>query len=178
MNNWYVITGGPSTGKTTLLKKLNKLGYSVIPEAARTLIDESIQKGISVEELRADERKFQEAVARMKEKIESELDPNELIFFDRGMHDSIAYMRYYNYKIDDWLQELSNKSVYKNVFLLKPLKRYEKDYARVEDDAFRGKIHALLKDAYSEFKMEPISLKPVSVNDRLKIILEHIEAEQ
>ena len=28
-SNWYVITGGPSSGKTTILKKLKKLGYIV-----------------------------------------------------------------------------------------------------------------------------------------------------
>ena len=26
--NWYVITGGPSTGKTTVINLLHKLGYN------------------------------------------------------------------------------------------------------------------------------------------------------
>lgn len=175
MNKWYVITGGPSTGKTTLLKELEKLGYRVVPEAARTLIDESLKKGISVEELRSNEEHFQEEVARMKEKVEASLDKNVVTFFDRGMQDSIAYMKYYDYKISDWLQQLSEQSVYNKVFLLEPLNKYEKDYARIEKDDFREKIQTLLYEAYAKFNMTPIMLKPTSVQQRLKTILDQIE---
>ncbi|MEM5794016.1 MAG: AAA family ATPase [Candidatus Aenigmatarchaeota archaeon] len=42
--SWYVITGEPSSGKTTILKKLEELGYFVVPETARILIDKYIKK--------------------------------------------------------------------------------------------------------------------------------------
>ena len=44
-SSWYVITGGPSTGKTTLLEELAKRGYKTIPEVARVVIDEGIAAG-------------------------------------------------------------------------------------------------------------------------------------
>ena len=81
-NNWYVITGGPSAGKTTLLAELEKLGYKTIPEAARTLIDEAVAEGIDVNALRVDEKRFQEDVARLKESIETTHDASTPTFFD------------------------------------------------------------------------------------------------
>ena len=37
--NWYVITGGPSTGKTTTIDLLQKQGYHTTIEHARHYID-------------------------------------------------------------------------------------------------------------------------------------------
>jgi predicted ATPase len=42
--NWYVITGAPSSGKTTLLKELEELGYRVIHEVARAFIEMEMEQ--------------------------------------------------------------------------------------------------------------------------------------
>lgn len=177
-NNWYVITGGPSTGKTTLLAELDKLGHRVVPEAARMVIDEGIAKGLTISQVRADELAFQRDVLKLKQKVEAALDVNKLTFLDRGMHDSLAYLRHYGFEIDDWVQELFKNSMYKKVFLLEPLPQYVKDYARTEGGGFTKKMHKLLHDAYADFGMEPIHIPPVSVEERLKIILAHVKQEQ
>ncbi|MDO8265391.1 MAG: ATP-binding protein [Candidatus Saccharibacteria bacterium] len=177
-NNWYVITGGPSTGKTSLLKELEKLGYKTIPEAARTVIDEALSRGISVEILRADEKRFQDDVAKLKEKIETTLKKSVVTFFDRGMQDTLAYMRYYSYELQDWEMELMKNAKYKKVFLLEPLATYESDYARTEDTEFAKNIQKLLFDAYSEFGMKPIILPALSLDDRVKFIIDKIKVEQ
>ncbi len=39
-NNFYVITGGPGVGKTTLLEELRNRHYTIVPEIARKLIKE------------------------------------------------------------------------------------------------------------------------------------------
>ena len=175
MNNWYVVTGGPSTGKTTLLAELEKLGHKTIPEAARVVIDEALAKGISVEELRADEKRFQEDVARVKETVEAERDPNTLTFFDRGMQDTTAYMRHYGFTIEPWVKALTDKSRYQKVYLLEPLPTYETDYARTEDKDFSQHLHKLLHDAYTECGMEPIIVPAVSVEDRVKFVLDRVK---
>lgn len=41
-NNFYIITGGPGVGKTTVLNELGKSGYSVVPENARKIIQEQV----------------------------------------------------------------------------------------------------------------------------------------
>ena len=65
-SKWYVITGGPSSGKTTVLKKLAELGYLTYPEAARVFIDGEMAKGKSLKEIRGDEAEFQRKVLKIK----------------------------------------------------------------------------------------------------------------
>jgi predicted ATPase len=177
-NNWYVITGGPSSGKTTLIDELSKLGHKTIPEAARVVIDEAIKKGISVEALRADEKKFQDEVMRLKGEIEGSYDKNVATFFDRGIHDTLAYFRFYGFEIDDWIKDLMDGSRYQKVFLLEPLPTFKEDYARTEDHDFAKKLHKLIHDAYTEFEMEPIHVPAMSLEERLKFILDKVKVGQ
>ena len=93
------------------------------------------------------------------------------------MHDTLAYLRYYGFKQDIWIDELMSKSTYKKVFLLEPLKVFEKDYARTEDEKFSKSIQKLLYNAYADFGMKPILVPPVSVEKRVKLILKHIEGD-
>ena len=39
-----VITGGPGCGKTSVLEALKKMGYEIVPEGARQIIEEQQQK--------------------------------------------------------------------------------------------------------------------------------------
>jgi predicted ATPase len=177
-NNWYVITGGPSTGKTSLIDELQKRGYKTIPEAARKVIDEAMAKGISMAELRADESRFQDDIVRFKATVESSQDPNELTFLDRGMQDSLAYLRYYGFPEESWHMDLMNSARYRKVFLLEPLPTFEQDYARIEDEDFTKRIHGLFLEAYTQYGMKPVVLPPVSIDDRVTIILSHVHKGQ
>ena len=71
-----------------------------------------------------------------------------------------------------------NKSQYKKDFLLELLPIYESDYARTEDLDFSKNIHAMSQDAYAEFGMAPVLVPALSLNDRIKFIIENIEVEQ
>src|SRR4051812_6924488 len=64
--NWYVITGGPSSGKSKLLDALAFHGFQVIPEAARILIDEKLSLGQSLKDIRGNEEAFQLEILKMK----------------------------------------------------------------------------------------------------------------
>lgn len=74
-SKWYVITGGPSSGKTTVLRELEKLGYIIYSEAARVFIDKEMKGGKSLEEIRRNEAEFQRKVLKIKIKIEKSAPP-------------------------------------------------------------------------------------------------------
>jgi len=172
--NWYVITGGPMTGKTKLVNELANLGYSTVPEAARTLIDDAISQGISAGKLRADEKRFQDDVAKLKKDIEKNIDRNTLTFFDRGVHDTIAYLKYYDYVVEDWIATLAKQSSYRKVFLLDPVKEYNQDYARTEDIDFTKRIQPLLNEAYSRYGMDVITVLNIGLENRVEFIIDAI----
>lgn len=174
-NQWYVITGGPSTGKSTLLKELESLGYTTLPEAARTVIDRAIATGKTVNELRANEAKFQLDVLKHKQEIERDHARDTLTFFDRGMHDTLAYLELINEKIDNAVIDAVKKSKYKKVFLLDPLSIYESDYARTETQEEALKLNALLHKAFSDYGMEPVKVPALSPSERAQFVLQHID---
>lgn len=65
MTNWYVITGGPSSGKTTTVNLLRDRGYTTTIEHARHYLDLQRIAGRTVEEVRAKQRQFQRGVLDM-----------------------------------------------------------------------------------------------------------------
>lgn len=171
-NSWYVITGAPHAGKTTLIEELEKIGHKVVLEAARVFIDEEIEKGETIEEIRKDEFEFQKKVLKMKIENETKKSQKEIIFWDRGIPDSLAYLEMLGIT-DEFFQKAANNSEYKKVFLLSPLP-YKKDYARTENEEQQLMIHKLLKKAYGNPKYNLIEIGDIGVEERLKFILKNL----
>lgn len=179
--NWWIITGGPSTGKSTLLSNLQQLGYKTVPEAARVAIDEGIERGQTVEEIRADEFYFQSQVHFRKARLEHTLPEHQLIFWDRGLDGDTSV-----YAIKAMLDDKANPDpdeiygteiisaptkLYKGVFLLDRLP-YQKDYARVEDEEEAAGIHNALDKAYRKFGYNPIRVPVLPIDERIEFILD------
>ncbi len=171
---WYVITGGPSAGKTTVLKYIEEAGYTVLPETARTYIDAEMAKGRMIEEIRIDEKAFQEIVLATKIDLHKDLSKDKIFFFDRGIPDTLAYFLYYGWEPSETMMKAMKECPYKKVFLL-DLPPYKKDYARIETDEARQKIHDLLGKVYRDAGFEVVTV-PVfpDKKDRAKFILKNL----
>lgn len=170
--NWYVITGGPSSGKTTVLKELSKLGYLIYPEAARVFIDQEIAKGKSLKEIRGDEAQFQKKVLEIKIETEKAAPKDKIVFFDRAIPDSIAYYQICGLNPKEILKFCQGKS-YRKIFLFEQLP-FENDYARVEDSKTIEKLNRLLKESYENLGYEVINIPALSVEERVQKILSEI----
>lgn len=172
-SNWYVITGGPSSGKTTVLNKLAKLGYLIYPEAARVFIDQEMAKGKSLKEIRGNEAEFQKKVLEMKIETEKATPKDKIVFFDRATPDSVAYYQICGLDPKEVLK-LCLKKTYRKIFFLEQLS-FENDYARVENRETIEKLNKLLKESYQDLGYEVISISAVSVKERVKKILIEIK---
>jgi predicted ATPase len=172
--NWHVITGGPSSGKTKIIERLAFLGYLTVPEAARILIDNERSKGRTTEEIRADEAEFQRIVLQMKIDVENRMPPNQIIFFERGIPDSIAYYKVCGVNTESAIRA-SQKRRYKMIFLLEQLP-FEKDYARVEDEKLANELSQLIHDSYSELGYNVIRVPLIKpIDRRVEFILSKIQ---
>jgi predicted ATPase len=159
MTNWYVITGGPSSGKTTIIELLRKRGYRTTIEHARHYIDTQRVSGRTIAEIRANQQEFQHRVLMMQIEQERAIDPDEVHFLDRALPDALAYYRYLSLDPDPALFEALKTASYRKVFIL-DLLPLANDYARTEDAAAQKKIHALLIKVYRELGF-PIEIVPV-----------------
>lgn len=174
-NNWYVVTGGPCSGKTTIIDVLKEKGYKVVYEAARWYIDEEIKKGKTLDEIRKNEYKFQKKILEIKIDVEKTLPKEELIFIERGIPDSTAYYNQLcNISKDDFLEKALKKCHYKKVFLFEMLD-YKKDYARTESSEEATKLEEALEKSYLDLGFEVIRIPKMSIQKRICFLLNNIK---
>lgn len=173
-NNWYVVTGAPHAGKTSVLELLENEGYWVVYETARIYIDNEIEKGRTIEEIRKNELEFQKGILDLKIDIEKNLPKNEMIFFDRAIPDSSAYYELCGLTNDKYLEKVTRESKYKKVFLFDYLP-YKKDYARIENEEEQITLHKLLKESYEKINIPMISVPVTDTKEqRMKFVLNNI----
>ena len=172
-NNWYVITGGPSSGKTTTVNMLSERGYQTTIEHARHYIDTMHQGGRTVEEIRRNQREFQSGVLEMQIEQEASLAPDKLVFLDRAIPDALAYYRFLNLEVDQRLTKAMQTASYKKIFVLELLP-FVKDYARTEDQEAQKKIHSLLVDVYTTLHSPVIHVPVLSPEERVNYILNNL----
>ena len=173
MTNWYVITGGPSSGKTTTVNILKARGYTTTIEHARHFLDTQRVTGRTVAEIRGSQAAFQRGVLDMQIEQEASLDPQALVFLDRALPDALAYYRFLGLPPDDRLLDALASVSYRKVFLLNllPLVR---DYARTEDEAAQKRIHALLRNVYEETGCRVETVQALPPEERVDYILANL----
>jgi predicted ATPase len=171
--NWVVVTGAPSSGKTSVIEELAHRGYAIQNEVAREVIEACLKRGLTLESIRNDRKNAQALQKRMLElKLAREmaLDTDRLVFMDRGMGDSITYFRLAGL---DTLEAEATARIfqYKKVFIFDrlPLK---KDNVRTEDDAQADKIDKMLEEDYKALGYDPVRVPVVPVKERADFILQ------
>lgn len=170
--NWYVVTGAPSSGKTTLVSELEKMGHRVVHEVARAYIEIQMQQGQTLEEIRADKKSFENWILNAKVALEAALPKDEIIILDRAIPDSIAYFEVAG--LDPRVAiEKSPRNRYKKVFLLDRLP-YQMDPARIEDTQTVVRLDKRLEQSYKELGYEVKRVRVMPIDERVKVVLQEI----
>lgn len=171
--NWYVITGGPGSGKTTMVNLLRARGYKTTIENARHYFDMQRLNGKTVEEVRKNQEDFQLKILEMQIELEKQLSPDDIVFLDRAIPDALAYYRYLNIIVDPKLAEAMHSIAYKKVFILDCLPLVQ-DYARIEDETAQKKIHAIIINVYESLPFPIIHVPLFMPHERVDFILKNL----
>jgi predicted ATPase len=171
--NWCVITGAPCSGKTTVIRELEKLDYPVVHEVARAHIDEELKKGKSISRIKSDVFSFEQQILNKKFEIEKYLPDDALIFLDRAVPDSIGYYILEGLNPDIPIQK-SRQTRYKNIFFFERL-TFEKDRVRSEDENISARLDYLLKEGYRMLGYDIIDVPLMPVPARIDMILNQLK---
>lgn len=171
--NWYVITGGPSTGKTTGVNLLAEKGYNTAIEHARHYIETMSIGGKTVAEIRENKLEFQQGVLKMQIEQEAKLDPEEAVFLDRAIPDALAYYRFLRLEPDALLNAALAHVDYKKVFILDRLPLV-KDYARTENESEQRHIHSLIIEVYKSLSFPIVHVPVLPPEERVQFILNNL----
>ncbi len=163
-----MLTGGPHSGKTTLLDELRRRGFAVVEEAAIGVI------AALVAELGRDAARvwrlshvieFQERIAARQIELErgAERSPTELCFCDRGLPDGLVYFRLAGIEPSAFVQQAVKAAHYDlvvlNEIMLPFMPRIET--GRTSDLQRARDIEALLVESYTNQGFELLRLPPL-----------------
>ncbi|NND52262.1 MAG: ATP-binding protein [Flavobacteriaceae bacterium] len=168
-----VITGGPGTGKTSIINDLIKRDYNCLEEISRQITLEAQQKGISQLFL-TDPLLFSDLLldGRSKQFEEAETLSSEQVFLDRGIPDVVAYLEYMKHDYPDRYNERCQQLRYDHIFILAPWQEiYKSDNERYESFDQALDIHHYLLKTYNRFNYELHDVPFGSVGSRTDYIL-------
>ncbi|TQI70926.1 putative ATPase [Gramella sp. Hel_I_59] len=171
-----VITGGPGTGKSSIIHELEAKGENCIHEISRQVTLEAQRDGIDQlfleEPLLFSEKLLEGRLNQFKEASNSTANR---IFLDRGLPDVVAYMDFFDTVYPEIFSSTCEEHAYDKVFILPPWKEiYKSDNERYETYEEAVRISEHLYDTYSRFGYTPIEIPKASVAERTKFILNQL----
>ena len=177
-DRFFVVSGGPGTGKTTVLNELQKMGYPVIEEVARRVIREQMEmdgEGLPWRNVELfNELMLSGSIDTYHEAL---LLSEPVIFFDRGILDTVGHVRLLNLPISAEL-DLAGK-IYrynKKVFLFPPWEEiYSTDNERKQ--TYQQCIESFDSCAatYSDYGYDIVIVPKIPIPDRIAFILEEVQ---
>jgi predicted ATPase len=180
---FYVITGGPGTGKTTVLAELIRRGHTCIPEDARAVIQEQVASSGSALPW-ADAPRFAELLMRRSMaayraqvaawQANSAKNPQAQVYFDRGVGDAFTCADLIGHTLPVDLREQASACVYRDPVFLAPWwpEIYTTDTERRQsrEEAERTE-HAIVK-TYTRLGYRIARLPLASAQERADFILQ------
>jgi predicted ATPase len=174
----FVITGGPSAGKSTLIEALAQTGLAVSHEAGRQIIKEQVAAGGRALPW-TDRLRF---AAAMLERDIANHDTWRLhaepVFFDRGIPDVLGYLHLEGLPTPQTMKDAAQERRYNRMVFIAPpwpeIFTQDRERRQTPEESERT-YHAMVR-IYSECGYVLTDLPRVSVEERMRFVIERAGA--
>jgi predicted ATPase len=181
LNKRVVITGGPCSGKTELIKRLAHRGLPVLKEAAELEIAKGIKRFRSRERFNKwrgeHPLEFQTAVFNAHRTLENgDLTVDRMLFMDRSGVDCLAFLERRGVHPPPELETYAKESRFFKVFVLDTLSPFKprKATGRISTYEDSVAIRDRLADIYQKFGHEVIRVPIMPIPKRIAFILDRV----
>lgn len=178
-----VVTGGPGTGKTSLINLLEKSGFYCFHEIVRAMTLDAKKKQEKESFLSNplafvdNPQSFNDQLlnARLEHYLKATKINEEIVFYDRGLPDVLAYMDYFEQPYGQKYIDVCETNRYDKVFLFPPWEEiYVQDNERMESFQEAEQIHNKLEKAYESIGYDIHEVPFGTINERLDFVLSHL----
>lgn len=173
-----VITGGPGTGKSSIINELLKRGYTCLEEISRQVILDARRDGVDQLFLK-DPLLFSQLLikGRQQQYLDALNYDSGLVFIDRGIPDVLAYMDFIGDPYPEQFVETCKTHVYDYVFILEPWPEiFTQDNERYESFEQAVNIHHYLLNTYQKYDYNLLDVPFDSVENRANHILDFLNS--
>ena len=172
MNQKYIITGAPGTGKTSIIKELKNRDFRCIDENSREIIAEQIKNGGEILPWR-NQIAFENQISNMRTEQYLATTGNSIHFFDRSAIDCIAYLALSNLGVTPQImQSVKNCNFNKTVFYTPIWEQiYINDSERKENLEQAKKIEKAIINAYQSQGYKLVEIPKISIKERADFII-------
>ena len=170
-----IITGGPGAGKTTLLLALQALGYTIVGDSARTIIQDRIRRHLSPRP-NADEFTHETLRMDIENFVQHAATPGH-VFFDRSVLDALCSLDHLTPLTESELSMWLSKYPYcPKVFLLPPWREiYTNDAERDHTFEHAEWVNSITQEWYRKLdRYQLIEVPKVSVAERCTFVLQEL----
>jgi predicted ATPase len=174
--NLFVVSGGPGSGKTTVLHELASRGFPFVPEVARRIIQEQVQCGGAALPWRDREAYTFLMLQRSIESYLTHTPASRPMFSDRGIPDTLCYAQLISFSDEGFILDACRQYRYGPVVFLAPPWReiYETDSERKQDFAEAERTFHQMVAVYRQCDYVVSELPKVTSPARAQFILEQL----
>ncbi|XVQ11330.1 AAA family ATPase [Spirillospora sp. CA-255316] len=171
---FVVLTGGPGSGKSTLVERLEEAGFARSDEAGRGVIRDQVAIGGPGLPWKDPDLFAELMLAWELRSYGLAAASSGPAFFDRGVPDIVGYLRLEGRPVPAHVAEAARAFRYhRRVFVAPPWPEiYRRDEERKQSPEVAERTHASMVETYREFGYELVELPRVPVEERARFVLD------
>lgn len=177
-SNLFVLTGGPGSGKSTLVSALRERGFMTVDESGRAIIREELAEGGDALPWGDRARFAQRMLDRETENHARMRESSATVIFDRGIPDVIGYLRLCDLPVPAAADEAARIWRYNPLVFIAPFwaQIYAQDAERKQSAEEAERTYLTMHAVYSEYGYELAELPLATVEERTEFVLARIGA--
>jgi len=181
---FHIVTGGPGSGKTSLIEALAARGVATVPEAGRAVIRAEVAAGGDALPW-GDRVAFAEKMARFDlaalERAEAEAAATQAagkspapIMFDRGLPDVVGYLTLCGLAVPDWISRAAAEPRYARRVFIAPFwpEIYATDTERRQSPDEARQTTEVMVETYTRLGYELVELPRAPIAARAAFVLD------
>jgi predicted ATPase len=170
---FFVLTGGPGAGKTTLIEALRARGFATTIEAGRAIIRDQSEIGGPASHWTNPALFAELMLAFDMQSYRRALDEPGPVFFDRGITELAGYHRMMGMPAPAHFRAAAERFRYNTkIFVAPPWPEiFANDSERKQSLGEAVRTHDAAVKIYAEFGYQIVQLPKTSVQERLRFVL-------